>query len=35
MGKWVNSSLANILTILLIAVVVLATVAMFVTPLIT
>jgi len=33
MGKWVNSSLANILTILLIAVVVLATVAMFVTPL--
>jgi len=35
MGKWVNSSLANILTIVLIVVVVLATVAMFVAPLIT
>ena len=35
MGKWVNSLLANILTIVLIVVVILATVAMFVAPLIT
>lgn len=35
MGKWVNKPMANILTIVLIAVVVLATIAMFVAPLIT
>lgn len=35
MGKWVNSLLANMLTVVLIIVVVTATIAMFIAPLIT